>query len=233
MFAEETLQAHYEVPDRSVPHVRVNMITSLDGAASRDGRSGGLNDEWDHQVFAHLRRLTDVIMVGAGTVRTEGYVGPLLDESAQAWRVEQGLPAHAPLAIVSHRLDLDPASEVFTQAPVRPLVITHHGAPSDRHDALAEVADLVVHGAEEVDLVAVRAELAGRGLLQVLCEGGPSLLGSLIAADAVDELCLTVSPVLESGAAPRIAHGPHRSVPMRLVHALPGGPMLFLRYLRA
>ncbi|GAB2606217.1 pyrimidine reductase family protein [Pseudactinotalea suaedae] len=233
MFDDATLLEHYAVPDRSVPYLRVNFVSSLDGAAWRDGRSGGLNDAWDQQVFTLLRRLTDVVMVGAGTIRAEGYVGALLAGPAQQWRVENGLSAHPPLAIVSHRLDVDPASEVFTSAPERPLVITHHAAPRERRDALAEVADLVVHGRDAVDLVAVRAELAERGLRHVLCEGGPTLFGSLIAADAVDELCLTLSPVLESGDASRVARGPHRTLPMRLAHALPGGPMLFLRYLRA
>ncbi|WP_420114173.1 pyrimidine reductase family protein [Pseudactinotalea sp.] len=233
MFSEQQLSDHYALPDRSVPHLRVNFVSSLDGAAWHDGGSGPLNDEWDQQVFAYLRRLADVVMVGAGTIRVEGYGGLRLDEDAQRWRTENGLPPHPPLAIVSHALDLDPRSTVFTDAPVRPLVLTHAGAPRDRLDALAEVADLLVHGEDAVDLVAARADLAERGLAQVLCEGGPTLFGSLIAADAVDELDLTLSPVLESGAAGRIAHGPQRTLPMRLQHALPGGPMLFLRYLRA
>lgn len=233
MFSEQQLAEHYALPDRSEPHLRVNFVTSLDGAAWHDGRSGPLNDEWDQQVFAHLRRLADVVMVGAGTIRVEGYGGLRLDEQAQRWRTEHGLPPHPPLAIVSHALDLDPASEAFTDAPVRPLIITHGGAPHDRLDALAEVADLVVHGEDAVDLAAARGELAERGLPQILCEGGPTLFGALIAADAVDELDLTLSPVLESGSAGRIAHGLQRTLPMRLQHALPGGPMLFLRYLRA
>lgn len=232
MFSEEQLAEHYALPDRSVPHLRVNFVTSLDGAAWHDGRSGPLNEEWDQQVFAYLRRLADVVMVGAGTIRAEGYGGLRLDQDSQQWRTENGLPPHPPLAIVSHTLDLDPASEVFTDAPVRPLVVTDHGAPREQQAALAEVADLVVHGRDAVDLTAVRAELAERGLPQILCEGGPTLFGFLIAAEAVDELDLTISPVLESGAAGRIAHGPQHSLPMRLQHALPGGPMLFLRYLR-
>lgn len=233
MFDDAALHEHYAVADRSVPHLRANFVASLDGAAWHDGRSGPLNDEWDQQVFAYLRRLADVVMVGAGTIRVEGYDGLRLDEDSQRWRVERGMPPHPPLAIVSHRLDLDPASEVFTDAPVRPLLITHEAAPRDRLDAFAEVADLVVHGTEAVDLAAARAALTERGLPQVLCEGGPTLFGSLIAADTVDELDLTISPVLESGAASRIARGPQHTMPMRLAHALPGGPMLFLRYLRA
>lgn len=232
MFADDALLEHYAVPDRAVPHLRANFVASLDGAAWHEGRSGPLNDEWDHQVFVFLRRLADVVMVGAGTIRVEGYDGLRVDEASERWRVAQGLPPHPPLAIVSHSLDLDPSSPVFGDAPSRPFVVTYAGSPQDRRDALAEVATVLVHGQRSVDLVAARADLAERGFPQVLCEGGPTLLGSLIAADAVDELCLTISPVLESGTASRIAHGPQHTVPMRLVHALPGGRMLFLRYLR-
>lgn len=233
MFDRATLTERYAVADRSAPHLRVNFVASLDGAAWHDGRSGPLNDAWDQQVFAHLREQADVVMVGAGTIRIEGYTGFRLADDSQRRRTAQGLVPNPPLAIVSHALDLDPASEVFTDAPVRPIVITHHAAPRQRRDALAEVAELVVHGREQVHLPAVRAELAERGLPQVLCEGGPALFGSLIAAEMVDELDLTISPVLESGAAGRIAHGVQHTLPMRLAHALPGGPMLFLRYLRA
>lgn len=232
MFDDATLDRHYAVADRAVPHLRVNFIASIDGAAWRDGRSGPLNDAWDHQVFGHLRRLADVVMVGAGTIRVEGYGGLRVDEESQRWRVAHGLAPHPPLAVVSRALDLDPGSEVFTTAPVRPLVITCAAAPQDRRAELETVADVVVCGDSEVDLRAARDGLVARGLPQVLCEGGPTLFGSLIAADAVDEVDLTISPVLESGTAARIAHGPHRSLPMRLHHALPGGPMLFLRYLR-
>lgn len=233
MFDDDTLLEHYAVADRSVPHLRVNFVSSLDGAAWHEGRSGPLNDKWDQQVFGFLRRLADVVMVGAGTIRVEGYGGLQLDEASQRWRLDHGMPANPPLAIVSHALDLDPASRVFVEAPARPLVITHATAPAERRAALEEVADVVMRGDRTVDLAAARDALADGGLPQVLCEGGPTLFGSLIAADAVDELDLTISPVLESGTAGRIAHGVQRTIPMRLAHALPGGPMLFLRYLRA
>src|SRR5699024_4619528 len=120
------------------------------------------------------RRLADVVMVGAGTIRIEGYGGLRLDEDSQRWRTERQLPPHPPLAIVSRDLDLDPTSPVFTDAPVRPIVVTHSLAPADRRAALAEVADVLVTGVGAVDLAAARTELADRGLRQVLCEGGPT-----------------------------------------------------------
>ncbi|ASD22978.1 hypothetical protein B7495_13465 [Cryobacterium sp. LW097] len=226
--------ARYTVHDRSAPHLRVNFISSLDGAATHDGLSGGLGDDADKLVFDTVRMLTDVILVGAGTVRAEGYGGIRFTDEAVAWRVAHALPEHPPVALVSGRLDLDPAHPVFTAAATRPIVITHAQAPAQRRAALAAVADVWVCGEASVDHALMVRALTARGYPQVLCEGGPSLFGSLLAADAVDELCLTLAPLLESGRAARIAGAPDASPRrMRLAHALPAGDTLLLRYLRA
>jgi riboflavin biosynthesis pyrimidine reductase len=225
--------ARYGLADRSAAHLRVNFVSSLDGAATHDGVSGGLGDEADRLVFDTLRMLTDVILVGAGTVRAEGYGGIRFSEDAVAWRVAAGLPHHPPVAVVSARLDLDPAHPVFTRAMVRPLVVTHARAPEDRRVALAEVADVLVCGEDAVDAALMVRTLTERGLRQVLCEGGPALFGSLLAADAVDEICLTLAPVAEAGNATRIATGPVATPRrMHLSHVLQAGDTLLLRYLR-
>ncbi len=233
MLDRDELISRYRVADRSTPRVRVNFISSLDGAATRNGVSSGLGNADDKLVFDTLRLLTDVIVVGAGTVRAEGYGGVRLPETDAAWRVANGLAAQPPVAIVSSRLELEPTHPAFSQASTRPLVITHDAAPADRRAALAEVADVLVCGEDAVDPELMVARLADRGHTQVLCEGGPHLFGSLIEADLVDELCLTISPVLEGGPAGRIASGgAHATREMALLHVLTAGDMLFLRYER-
>jgi riboflavin biosynthesis pyrimidine reductase len=226
------LVQRYPRADR--PSLRVNFISSLDGAVTVDGRSGGLGGPADHQVFATLRMVCDAVLVAAGTVRTEKYDGMRLDEPSRAWRRSQGLPEVPLMVIVSGRLDLDPAQLVFADAPLRPIVYTHAGAPADRRAALAPVADIVTVGEDAVDLRAAVADLHGRGATQLLCEGGPALFGGLIEADLIDELCLTLSPVLVAGDAGRIAAGapvpPRR---MHLIHSLTGDDMLLLRYSRS
>lgn len=225
--------ARYLVADRSVPRLRVNFISSLDGAATRDGRSGGLGNADDKLVFDTLRLLSDVFIVGAGTVRAEGYGGIRMGPADAAWRTAQGWAAQPPLAIVSAGLDIEPTHPAFADAPTRPIVVTHAGSPTDRRSALADVADVLVCGDDVVDPRLMLDQLAARGHSQVLCEGGPHLFGSLIEADCVDELCLTLSPVLEGGPAGRIVRGAAATPrPMRLLHALPAGDMLFLRYER-
>ena len=111
----------------------------------------------------------------------------------------RGLHDHPVFVIASRALALDPASPVFADAPVRPVIVTIESAPARARAALAEVADVVDCGRDELDPAVMRARLAERGRADVLCEGGPTLLGSLLAADAVDELCLTSRASSSSG----------------------------------
>lgn len=212
--------------------LRVNFIASIDGAATRDGRSGGLGDAADRRMFDLLRYEADVVLVGAGTLRDEGYGGFRVGAEASAWRVAQGMPAHPVLALVSRSLALDPASPLFTDAPVRPIVYTVASAPADRRAALEIGADVVSVGESDADLQRVRADLAARGLHRIHSEGGPHLFGALLAAGAADALHLTLAPSLESGDAGRIARAA-RSVPVgaELASVLRSGDELLLEYL--
>lgn len=213
------------------PVLRVNFVSSVDGAATRDGLSGGLGAAADGRYFELLRRVADAVVVGAGTVRAEGY-GPMRVSDASAdWRQANGLTPHPVFVIVSGALDLDPASRIFTEAPVRPVIVTTAG-----HDVsgFAEVADVVQAGeGAHVDARAAVDALRARGFARILCEGGPHLFGSLLAADLVDELCVTVEPTLEAGEARRIAAG---ELPeprgLELAHVLRSGSTLLLRYVR-
>jgi riboflavin biosynthesis pyrimidine reductase len=225
------LTALYQSPAR--PCLRVNFVTSVDGAVEVQGRSAGLGNPPDHKVFGLLRMFPHALMVGAGTLRQERYHAVRLDEPRQQWRREHGLAAYPRLVVVSSRLELDPAGPALAEAPVRPVIVTHATAPPDRVKALREVADVVVHGASEVDLPRALAELRSRGMTQILCEGGPHLFGSLTAADVVDEVCLTVSPMLTGAGAGRITAGPASALRgLTLAHALFDDGVLLLRYAR-
>ena len=230
-FAE--LVEHYAREDRTAPHLRVNFVSSLDGASTLDGRSGALGNPQDQKVMAVLRTLSDVVLVGAGTVRAEGYGSLGLGQNSISWRVDHGLAPQPVFAIVSGTLDLDPASAPFTDSAVRPLVFTHGGAPQSRRRELSRVADVVACGAEAVDPHLVRAELVARALPQILCEGGPSLFGALLEANEVDELCLSLAATMVAGTSKRIAASDHEAVrQMRLAGILRADDMLLLRYLR-
>lgn len=213
--------------------LRMNFISSVDGAVTREDRSGGLGDAADRRVFDLLRRPAHAVLVGAGTVRAEGYGAMRLDSEAEQWRVARGLPGQPVFALITRSLDLDPDSAVFTEAPVRPIVYTVADAPPERRDALAQVADVVAVGETDVDPVRLRDDLSARGLRHIHAEGGPSVFGAFLAAGAVDELCLTLAPSLEGGAAGRIARSDHATpTAMELASVLRSGDELLLRYTR-
>ncbi|WP_223691458.1 pyrimidine reductase family protein [Leifsonia poae] len=217
------------------PWLRVNFVTSVDGAATHQGLSGGLSDDADKRVFAILRRLCDVVVVGAGTVRAEGYSAMRVDAASERWRTENGMSPHPVFAIVSAGLDLDPASPIFADAPNRPIILTTERSRPQAREALADVADVAICGRDRVEADALVRVLGERGLGRIHCEGGPHLFGDLIAAGTLDELCLTVSPRLEAGVASRISAGASPIVPvgLRLAHTLLSGDTLLLRYTRA
>ncbi|WP_184539230.1 pyrimidine reductase family protein [Micromonospora polyrhachis] len=214
------------------PHLRINFVSSLDGAVTIDGYSAGLSSEPDKRVFGILRMVCDALLVGAGTLRIEGYRALRLDPRRRAWRQAHGLPEYPTLVVVSGSLDLTPTLAAFADAPVRPLVLTSASATAP--PGLSDVADLVRCGTDRVDLTTGLAELHRRGLRQVLCEGGPLLFGTLTAADLVDEVCLTVAPILAGPGAGRITAGPAgppRGLSLRHALATPDGTLL-LRYAR-
>jgi riboflavin biosynthesis pyrimidine reductase len=233
-YSDEALLRHYALRDRANFWVRANFIASLDGAATHDGHTRGLTNADDKRVFDLLRMLCDVVLVGAATVRSGGYAGRKVDRKAAAWRVEHDLPAEPALAVVSARLSLSADLTALARAPVRPIIFTLERSPPEKRQALASVADVVLCGGDALDCRAMLAALAARGLRQVLCEGGPHLFGTLVEADCIDELCLTLSPVLENGTAGRIVAGAAQTTRrMRLGHAISVGEMLMLRYERA
>jgi riboflavin biosynthesis pyrimidine reductase len=180
-----------------------------------------------------MRTLADVVLVGARTVREEGY-GPIrLSEERRASRVARGLSESPPLAVVSRSLELDWGSRAFTQAPAdrRTIVVTCSAAPPDRLARAREVADVLVAGEESVHPDDLMTQLAARGFQHVLCEGGPSWLGELVVARQVDELCLTISPMMGGDPLPVAVFPPGVALTrFALRHVLRDEDSLFLRY---
>lgn len=227
-------------PDTGIAHVRVNFISSADGSVTLDGRSGGLGGENDRILMRVLRSESDVVLVGAGTVRAEGYGGLNMPPEHVAYRRGLGLftgsTSDAPrVAIVSGSLDLTPDMSVFQKSEVRPLVFTHGKADTAKRAALSQVADVVTCGNAEVDLAEALHTLASLGYPRVLCEGGPTLFGSLLEQDLVDEVCLTVSPLFVAGQGSRIARSlVARPLQFEVSNLLQDNEsFLFVRYSRA
>lgn len=185
------------------PGVRLGMVASLDGSTTLDGSSRPLSGPADLRVFGVLRRQADVVLVGAGTARSEGYrpvrVSPQ-DRAARAARGQEPVPR---IAVLTRGRGLGEGSPLL--APDSGLLLLRADPARTPAEAAADAV----------------AALRGRGLHRVLCEGGASLNGALLEAGLVDEVCATVSPLLAGGQGPRLAVGaPERAVPLELVHLL-------------
>ncbi len=226
----DRLAEHYAYPDAGA--VRANMVSSVDGAISLDGRSQPISGTTDWFLFGLQRALADVIVVGAGTARSEGY-GPGRARPEFAHLRDAASQAGAPtLALVTASGQLDPAAPFFG-GPVRTVVITS-GAAADEHTGpLREVADVVVAGGASVDLGSALGVLRQRGLRRILTEGGPSLLGALTTSDLIDEVVATTSPLLVGGEGGRMVAGATGAARrLELVGLLEDDDSLFTHYRR-
>ncbi len=216
------------------PWVAVNTICSLDGAVAVSGRSGPLQTAADLAVFGALRAAADVIVVGAGTARAEGYGPARPSPSRRAARRARGQPETPPIAVVSRSLDLDESSPLLDSA-AGTIVLTCEASPPSRRARLSRSAEVIVAGDARVDLGEGLAELGRRGHRFALCEGGPRLNADLIAADLIDEWCLSLSPLLVGGDAERASVGPEPMSPtgFEVRRVLMAEAMLLVRFVRA
>lgn len=218
-------------PDR--PYVVLNMVASVDGAVAIDGVTKELGSRSDRLIFHHLRELADAVMAGASTVRAEHYGPVQLPAPARAQRLAQGRAAQPPLVVVSRSLAFDWEAKLFTCPKQRPILLVPADAPPARRTEAERVAEVICAGTSSVDLPAALGQLRARRVALLVCEGGPTLNSALLGAGLVDELCLTVSPLVTATTGPLGIFAPlPQTVRQRLqlVHVLEEDGFLYLRY---
>lgn len=211
------------------------MVAGLDGTAAVGGRVGSLSTAPDQALFRRMRQIADVVLVGAETVRREGYGSVRLAEEAQEQRRRLGQSATPPLALVSRSLAFDWTAKVFADAPddARTHVITCEAADPGRRAEAQQHAEVIVAGDDRVEPAAAMRALADLGRRVVLCEGGPTWLGELVAADRLDELCLSVAPLMGGDPLPVSVTPPGAGLAQfELKGVMAEDDTLFLRYER-
>lgn len=219
-------------PER--PWVLLNMVASADGATVINGVSDKLGRDGDRAIFLYLRSVADAILAGAGTVRAEGYGPPKVREEHREARDQRGQPPRPRLCIATRGAGFDWDSPLFGDPDNRPVILCPADAPAERLEEARTHADVIAEGQGTLDLPEALRRLAEDGVGILLCEGGPSLNGTLLEQGLVDELCLTVSPMLVgAGGGATIVGDPELPSPigMELVSVLEEDGDLFLRYL--
>jgi len=210
------------------PYVYLNMVTSVDGRAALEGQSHALASDADTLLLTELRTLADAVLIGSGTLRAEGYGKLVGNPERVARRVAAGRPATPDAVLLSRSLDLPWDAGLFA-APEQP-VIVYTGSDAEPPTVAAPLE--LVRLADPTPAAAL-ADLRARDVRALLCEGGPTLNRALLAAGVVDELFLTLSPLLTGSAgAPRIVEGDDLPAPVRLAleWVLRHDDELFLRY---
>lgn len=213
------------------PYLVANMVASVDGNATLGGKSSGISNELDRELFHTLRTQADAVMAGTNTIEKENYGALVRDPKRREQRVALGLEP-APVAVTINRsLELPLGAPLFTDPDSRIFVITNSEA--EPPDCPAEIVTVCTPG-EAIDfglaLTRLRTE---HGIRSILLEGGPTLLGVIVAAGLLDELFLTISPLLAGGGpGPTIVEGPALPEPagLGLKSAMAGEGSLFLRY---
>ncbi|MCV7223316.1 dihydrofolate reductase family protein [Mycolicibacterium elephantis] len=216
------------------PRLRANFIVSVDGAVTLDGAGRKLGTDTDRRVFKRLREVADVVLVGATTAASKPYADIQVAGDARPWRLSHGLSPGLRLAVVSSRAVIPP--QLLHDPAQRPIVFVASGAPSGATRALCAAGAIVRELPDgEIASGAIRDGLGELGLNRVLVEGGPTLFSQLVAADEIDELCLTTSPMVVAGPAHRIAATPeHVQLRMQRKDILLGGDgTIIVRWVRA
>ncbi|HVU61455.1 MAG TPA: pyrimidine reductase family protein [Mycobacteriales bacterium] len=226
----EELDRYYGEPPIGV---RANMITALDGGAAFDGRTKAITDPADQLLLAYLRSCCDVVIAGSATIAAEQYGPVRLRDALRRRRTRAGLAELPRLAIVTARGALSPELRIFSDPAQRPLIVTTGRTASDRPQ-LGELGDVIVAGDDVIEPAAALKAFGALGLGRVLCEGGPYLLSTLIDADLVDDMCLTIAPYLAGSqpTTPQPTSSLLTPTRLRLRHVLQRNELLYLRYSR-
>jgi riboflavin biosynthesis pyrimidine reductase len=219
----------YRMPEGR--HLRANFVVALDGAVTINGRSDALGSPGDRRIFGVLRALADAVVVGHGTAAAEGYRPMTADSPVGGLRASLGRPPTAPIVVVSRRASLVPDSGLVTGAVSPTVLVTCAASDPARRSALdAAGAVVLVCGDDDVDLGLAVDRLADRGLEQLLCEGGPTLLHAALIAGVVDELDLSISPALVGGATRLLPEALPTATRVQLRQLLEEDGLLFSRY---
>jgi riboflavin biosynthesis pyrimidine reductase len=221
------LRPHERAPAER-PFLYLNMVATVDGRAAIEGRARALGSEVDTLLLTELRALADAVLIGSGTLRAEGYARLVANPERVARREAAGRAPTPVAVLISRGLDLPWDAGLFAAADQPVLVYT--GSDAEPPDVAAPLE--LVRLPAPTPAAALR-DLRARGVRALLCEGGPRLNRALLTAGVVDELFLTVSPLLTGNAgAPRIVEGNDLDAPVDLAleWVLRHDDELYLRY---
>lgn len=217
------------------PHVSVNMAISLDGKISTRTREQiTLGTRHDRHLMDVLRARADAVIVGAGTVRHDGFPVLVRDDDVRRRRSGRGRPPHPINVVLSRALDLPMSRPIFTRDDVQRIIYTTRAAPAAKVRRFERIAEVVILATKSIPPRAVLRDMRSRGMKRVLMEGGGELHFAFAKQRVVDEIYVTITPRLIGGNAPSLLDGrgflKKDHIKLKLVSSRRVDDELFLRY---
>jgi len=216
---------------RDRPRVSVNFAMTSDGAiALSEGVSGGIGDLGDRAVFRGLRDRCDAILAGTQTIATEGYGRLIRDSQRREQRTERGLAADPLSVIVSRSGELPISAPIFESPEQQIVAFVPPGAKHPDSQAQLEMVEL-----DQVSTSRALELLGKRGVRSIVCEGGPKLVSGLAADNLVDDIFLTIAPLLAGGGPTGLVNGQPLATPepLSLQHIAERDGSIFIRWSRS
>lgn len=221
---------------RSRPHVSVNMAMSLDGKITTFRRERiALGTEHDRRLMDELRSSADAVIVGAGTIRYDGFPILLRYKDLEAMRTARGRPPHPINVALSRELDFPSTRPFFTHSGTEKIIFTTRAAPVTRVKRFSKLAEVVVLPKRTLSPGDVLRDLHQRKIKKVILEGGGEVHFAFAREGVVDDVYITLTPRLVGGAtAPTVLDGKgflaSDHPQLRLVSTKRIGDELFLKY---
>ena len=221
----------------SRPWILLNMVNSVEGFISFEGKAAGLSGPADKNIYQIIRGLADIILVGAGTIRTENYKAPRTPEGTLAeFRESRNQEKRPRIAVISGELNLDPEMGLFAENHPEdkpPLIYSKNASLEKNGSLFSSSAEVIGFQEDELNILKIVENLSKQKAKIVVCEGGPSLNAHLLAADVIDEFCLSISPRAVGGeiSAPLLEQPVDSPTALSLDRIILEDEFLFCRYL--
>lgn len=185
---------------RPRPYIVMNFAMSADGKISTSDRSRiRFSSKHDWDLLDQIRAESDAVLIGANTIRSEDPPFQIRSKKRRAWRVAAGKTTHPISIVLTKSLNLPLNGNYLTMTEADRIIATTRKAPSEKVSLMTNYAEIIQTGDDGVDLVDLCEILHSKGIRRLLVEGGGEVNMAFFQAGLIDEVYMTLCPVIIGG----------------------------------